>query len=97
MPKNFGQQLLHTERRSQNPTVQQLKEEVAQIIDELYEQEEQTTDMNVKEWVGKSTAYFKLAFEYAEKAINALPSQPQEQSSNGGYKFSRQRQQEMVS
>jgi hypothetical protein len=99
-PQNFGQQLLHTERRSPNQAVQHLKEEVAQIIDELYAQEEQTTDLNVKKWIGKAAVYFKSGFEYTERALNVQPIQMQEQqSSNGsqqGYnkQFSRQRQQE---
>lgn len=88
--QTYGQQLLHTDRPSANPTVQELKEQAAQIIDDLHFQKEQTSNLNAKRWLGKSILYFENAVYYAEQAISV--PQPHEVVNGSQYRQKRQRQ-----
>jgi hypothetical protein len=67
---SFGQQAVRlTNQAGNNPLIQDLKQTVAELIDQVYETKQQSSDPEVRKFCSKAITDFETGVAWAEKAI----------------------------
>ncbi|HXL57036.1 MAG TPA: hypothetical protein VN958_12300, partial [Chitinophagaceae bacterium] len=66
--QTFGQQAVRLTNQSiSNPLVQELKQTVAELIDQVYEIKQQSSDLEVRKFCSKAITDFETGVAWAEK------------------------------
>ncbi|HXL57037.1 MAG TPA: hypothetical protein VN958_12305 [Chitinophagaceae bacterium] len=66
----YGQQAVRLSNQSgNNPLIQDLKQTIAEIIDQVYETKQQSSDPEVRKFCSKAITDFETGVAWAEKAI----------------------------
>jgi hypothetical protein len=68
--QTFGQQAVRlTNQSNSNPLIQELKQTVAELIDQVYDIKQQSSDLEVRKFCSKAITDFETGVAWAEKAV----------------------------